>query len=30
MAVMEIATHETALAHDPAQVATWIAEIVLG
>ena len=30
MVVTEIAAHDAALAHDPAQVATWIAEIVLG
>jgi hypothetical protein len=26
----EVAVHDAALAHDPAQVAAWIAEIALG
>jgi threonine aldolase len=30
MAMTEVAAHDAALEHDPAQVATWIAEIVLG
>jgi threonine aldolase len=30
VAMTEIAAHEAALAHDPAQVAAWIAEIALG
>jgi threonine aldolase len=29
-AVTEVAAHDAALEHDPARVATWIAEIVLG
>ncbi len=30
MVMTEVAAHDAALEHDPAQVATWIAEVVLG